>query len=215
MKSQKTNAFQLAIAGAVLVLVLACSTFAWIAIVNSADVRGIFATLGAHAAPNQVNYIKYSEDGENWLTYDGQNLELEPGKQWRFEVGFTADDDAVMKMYLDNFSSTLRLPTDEDDGEQGEAATLSAEGDAVDLKNVLMYRMNPSDKSPYLPLTFDENGGSALIWGPANPDTSFKKDGQYVYRYDLKLSEEAGSEYEGLTLSFDLLIPFNQTVEEN
>lgn len=216
MKSQKTNAFQLMVAGAVLVLVLVCGTFAWFAVGSHANLRGLLATISHSGIPNQLNSIHYSEDGENWQKYDGQSLAMEPGKVWYFKAGFTATVDSAVGMKLVNIDGSYRAPveTSTNEGEEIEITTLPPSDSVARLAEVLQYRVNPTGADSFTDLTLQEGNRTATILPAAVVDPNRKEGVQYVYYYELKMKEGATTDYSDLSLSFDLMLEFQQTVNE-
>ncbi len=215
MKSQRTNAFQLMVAGAVLVLVLVCGTFAWFAVGNFSNLRNVLASIGNAGIPNQLNSIQYSENGESWEEYDGQKLAMEPGKVWYFRAGFTAGDGTAVRMSLVNIDGTYRepvKPSSEEDG-SAETATLPTAAAAAKFTEVLEYRLGQNNDAAFTKLALEADNRTAVIM-PAKQAVSFPKEGvQYLSYYQIKMSEEATlEEYRNLSVSFDLQLEFQDTL---
>lgn len=218
MKSQKTNAFQLAVAGGVLVLVLVCATFAWFATGSHASVGQILAEVFAPKVPSQFNSIQYRESSDIWSNYNGQILEIVPGKEWEFKVYFTAKKKDKLTMKLTQISAELREPESET-----ETTTSSVQGGDTTEAPVTPYNPVPDISGFSGKLLVSVNGGkfrpleitdySAVILPYEYEDE--KDDGiidedmpegqtQYEYKYTIKLAEDAGNEYMDKVLSFVL-----------
>ncbi|MBR6620650.1 MAG: hypothetical protein IKK85_09920 [Clostridia bacterium] len=207
MKSQKTNAFQLAVAGGVLVLVLVCATFAWFAVGNHASVGQILASVSSPKVPSQFNSIQYEQSNNIWSTYNGQHLELVPGKTWRFKVYFTAQPTDTLKMSLSQISAELREPQTESDVQEGTettAAPVDIYNPVVEenmLSKVLLVSVNGGAFQSIDELAGD--GASALIFNGVvgeKPENAT----QYEYTYEIKMDENAGNIYMDKVLSFVL-----------
>lgn len=208
MKSQKTNAFQLAVAGGVLVLVLVCATFAWFAVGNHASVGQILASVSSPKVPSQFNSIQYEQSNNIWSTYNGQHLELVPGKTWRFKVYFTAQPTDTLKMSLSQISAELREPQTESDVQEEGTETTAAPVDIYNpvveenmLSKVLLVSVNGGAFQSIDELAGD--GASALIFNGVvgeKPENAT----QYEYTYEIKMDENARNIYMDKVLSFVL-----------
>ena len=202
MKSQKTNAFQLAIAGGVLVLVLVCATFAWYAVGDHALVSRITATLKAPDVPSQLNSIEYY-DGSTWVGYNGGHLDIQPGQAYTFRVKFTAREDDVLTMSLTDISASLREPeTVTEEGEENVEETTRFEVVTEEkmLSDVLYIKVNDGD---FVPLPSD---GKIVDNETVDPSRKDKNSPQYVYEYQIKMLESADNTYAGKKLSFVLAV---------
>ncbi len=208
MKSQKTNAFQLAVAGGVLVLVLVCATFAWFAVGNHASVGQILASVSSPKVPSQFNSIQYEQSMNVWSEYSGQHLELVPGKTWKFKVYFTAQPTDTLKMTLSQISAELREPESESDVQEESTSTTAAPVDVYNpiveenmLSKVLLVSVNGGAFQNIAELAGD--GASALIFNGVvgeKPENAT----QYEYTYEIKMDENAGNIYMDKVLSFVL-----------
>lgn len=232
MKGQKTNAFQLAIAGAVLVLVLVCATFAWFASGHGAWVKSIVAQISSPSIPAQLNYIEYSptggEEAEDWAPYDGEILPIEPGQEWHFRVAFNAASSDKIQMRLVNIHNENRLPEKPEEGD--DTGSSSGEGESPDdaesgkepastlaptdtpalLAGVLEYRVNSNNDDDYKTLSLEAGNRTAVIYGPKQVGGTGPS---YMYYYDIKMSEGAGNEYMNQDFSCDLELIFGSTLE--
>ena len=229
MKSQKTNAFQLAVAGGVLVLVLVCATFAWFATGgNFATVSQILASVSSPKVPSQFNAIQYRESSDIWSNYNGQILEIVPGKEWEFKVYFTAKENDKLTMKLTQISAELREPESET-----ETTTSSVQGDGTTEAPATPYEPVPDisglsgkllvsvNDGEFKPLVIEDY--SAVIVPNDVDDGIIDEDlpegqTQYEYKYTIKLDENAGNEYMDKVLSFVLeadLISSEETSSES
>lgn len=230
MKSQKTNAFQLAVAGAVLVLVLVCATFAWFAVGDHAFVNKILASISSPEIPAQINSIEYSPtggaDATDWSSYNGEKLTIEPGKVLHFRVSFTAAQTDNVEMNLINIDGSYRQPETTTEGEtttspsgEGEtqstqpATTLPATDTAAKLAAMLEYRVHPDAQSAFTKLSLESDNRTANILEPAQVESKYLSGVQYVYYYDIKMSDEASNEYMNSEISFDIILGFSNSVE--
>ena len=208
MKSQKTNAFQLAVAGGVLVLVLVCATFAWFAVGNLATVSQILASVSSPKVPSQFNSIQYEQSNNIWSTYSGQHLELVPGKTWKFKVYFTAQPTDTLKMSLSQISAELREPQTENDVQEEGTETTAAPVDIYNpvveenmLSKVMLVSVNGGAFQNIDELAGD--GEAAVIFNGVvgqKPENAT----QYEYTYEIKMAENAGNIYMNKVLSFVL-----------
>lgn len=221
MKSQKTNAFQLAIAGGVLVLVLVCATFAWFAVGDHAWVSKITASLTPPEVPSQLNSIEY-QSGDYWVPYDGSHLDIEPGKAYTFRVKFTAKENDPVTIAMRDFSVTFREATSADsETESGEATTeYKVVTEPLMLSDMLEYRLNPkSEEDTFVKLPVDKATNSAVIVNNEVVDSTCKigETLQYCYVYEIRLSGDAGNDYMGKKLSFVMTVdlPNSDSSSEN
>ena len=202
MKSQKTNAFQLAIAGGVLVLVLVCATFAWFAVGDHAWVNKIIASIASPDVPSQLNSIEYKSDGD-WKTYDGGQLEMLPGQVWSFRIKFTAQPTDTITMTMSDISASFReIPKEtenENDSQSTTQFTVVTKGKM--LSNVLQYRINPTENMPFSNVEVKDSSCTLIS---KQVEEAYKSDNsyQYTYVYELKLKEDAGNDYMDMLLSF-------------
>lgn len=208
MKSQKTNAFQLAVAGGVLVLVLVCATFAWFASGNFATVSQILASVSAPDVPSQFNSIQYENASGIWVAYNGQELELEPGKTWKFQVYFTAKETDTLTMTLNQISAQLRKSEEisttkpQTDSEETSKVPVTAYAVVTEdqmLSDVLLVKINDGEFEP-----LDINGSSAVIVNNKEVGKKPSDQQQYIYTYEIKMAESAGNDYMDKVLSFVL-----------
>ena len=209
MKSQKTNAFQLAIAGGVLVLVLVCATFAWFAVGDHAWVNKITATLKAPDVPSQLNSIEY-HDGSTWVGYNGDHLDIQPGQVYTFRVKFTAKEDDVLTMALTDISASLREPeTVAEEGEENVEETTKFEVVTEEnmLSDVLYINLN---NGGFKPLPSD---GKIVDNEKVDPSRKDANSPQYVYEYQIKMLESADHTYAGKKLSFVLAVSLPDATE--
>lgn len=204
MKSQKTNAFQLAIAGGVLVLVLVCATFAWFAVGDHAWVNKIIASIASPDVPSQLNSIEYKSDGD-WKTYDGGQLEMLPGQVWSFRIKFTAQPTDTVTMTMRDISASFRELPEGDENENDGAAQSTTQFPIVTkdkmLSNVLQYRINPTENMSFSNVEVKDSSFTLIsetVKEIYKTDNSY----QYTYIYELKLKEDAGNDYMDMLLSF-------------
>ncbi|MBR4049037.1 MAG: hypothetical protein IKK09_00925 [Clostridia bacterium] len=202
MKSQKTNAFQLAIAGGVLVLVLVCATFAWFAVGDHAWVSKITASLASPDVPSQLNSIEY-HDGSEWVGYNGGHLDIQPGQVYSFRVKFTAKEDDRLTMALSDISASLREPESaEDNGDEviEETTRFQVVTEENMLSDVLHIKLN---KGEYVPIPSD---GVIVNNKVVDPSCKVENSPQYVYEYQIKMLESADNTYAGKKLSFVMAV---------
>lgn len=202
MKSQKTNAFQLAIAGGVLVLVLVCATFAWFAVGDHAWVNKIIASIASPDVPSQLNSIEY-QDGSEWVTYNGGHLDIQPGQIYNFRVKFTAKETDKLTMALEDISASLRDPeAAEDNGDENIEATTKFQVVTEEnmLSDVLYIKLNNGE---FVPIP---NNGVIINNEPVDSSCNVKDTPQYVYEYQIKMLESADNTYAGKKLSFVMAI---------
>ena len=202
MKSQKTNAFQLAIAGGVLVLVLVCATFAWFAVGENAWVNRIVASLTSPEVPSQLNSIEYL-DGSEWVGYNGGHLDIQPGQSYNFRVKFTAKETDTLTMALSDISASLREPESaEDNGGTNTESTTAFQVVTEEnmLSDVLYINLN---NSGFVPLPSD---GVIVNNKVVDPSCRVEDTPQYVYEYQIKMLESADNTYAGKKLSFVLAV---------
>lgn len=198
MKSQKTNAFQLAIAGGVLVLVLVCATFAWFAVGDHAWVSKITASLASPDVPSQLNSIEY-HDGSEWVGYNGGHLDIQPGQAYSFRVKFTAKEDDRLTLSLSDISASLREPESaEDNGDEviEETTRFQVVEEENMLSDVLYIKLNNGDFVPIPP------DGVIVNNEVVDPSCKVENSPQYVYEYQIKMLESADNTYAGKKLSF-------------
>ena len=203
MKSQKTNAFQLAIAGGVLVLVLVCATFAWFAVGDHAWVSKITASLTSPEVPSQLNSIEYL-DGSEWVGYHGGHLDIQPGQVYNFRVKFTAKETDTLTMALSDISASLREPEnpDEENGDTNveETTKFQIVTEENMLSEVLQISLNKGE--------FTAMPDDGIIVNNKTVDPACKQGDtpQYVYEYQIKMLESADNTYAGKKLSFVMSI---------
>lgn len=209
MKSQKTNAFQLAIAGGVLVLVLVCATFAWFAVGDHAWVQKITASLTSPEVPSQLNSIEYL-DGSEWVGYHGGHLDIQPGQVYSFRVKFTAKEDDRLTMALSDISASLREPESaEDNGDEviEETTKFQVVTEENMLSDVLYIKLN---KGEYVPIPSD---GVIVNNKVVDPSCRVENTPQYVYEYQIKMLETADKTYAGKKLSFVMSVSLPDETE--
>lgn len=209
MKSQKTNAFQLAIAGGVLVLVLVCATFAWFAVGDHAWVQKITASLTPPEVPSQLNSIEYL-DGSEWVGYHGGHLDIQPGQVYSFRVKFTAKEDDRLTMALSDISASLREPESaEDNGDEviEETTKFQVVTEENMLFDVLYIKLN---KGEYVPIPSD---GVIVNNKVVDPSCRVENTPQYVYEYQIKMLETADKTYAGKKLSFVMSVSLPDETE--
>ncbi len=208
MKGQKTNAFQLTIAGAVLVLVLVCATFAWFAVGDRAVVNKILASISSPEVPSQVNSIEYVSSDGTWKSYDGDALEILPGQIWKFRVKFTASETDTVTMTMRDISAKLReiestTAGSSDETQSSPSYTPVTEDDM--LTDMLLVKVNEKDDFKVI----DVKGTTAeLISETVDSSCKAQNSPQYTYVYEIKMSEEAGNKYMDKALSFILEVGF-------
>ena len=210
MKSQKTNAFQLAIAGGVLVLVLVCATFAWFAVGDHAWVSKITASLTSPEVPSQLNSIEY-HNGSTWVGYNGGHLDIQPGQVYSFRVKFTAKENDTLTMALTDISASLREPEapDEENGDANveETTKFQVVTDENMLSDVLQIKLNGGE---YKPMPSD---GKIVDNEPVDLTRKEENSPQYVYEYQIKMLETADTTYAGKKLSFVLAVSLPDATE--
>lgn len=210
MKSQKTNAFQLAIAGGVLVLVLVCATFAWFAVGDHAWVSKITASLASPDVPSQLNSIEYY-DGSTWVGYNGDHLDIQPGQVYSFRVKFTAKEDDRLTMALSDISASLREPEspEEENGDDNNAATPDFEVVTEEnmLSDVLYIKLNNGE---FVPIPSD---GKIVDNKTVESSCRVENTPQYVYEYQIKMLETADKTYAGKKLSFVMSVSLPDETE--
>lgn len=225
MKSHKTNAFQLAVAGGVLVLVLICATFAWFAVSNTAVVRQFLANVAVPEIQSQLNQIEYSPtggaDAADWAVYNGDPLDIEPGQTLHFRVKFTATETQAVSMKLINIADYHREPVTYDETQTGEesstveATTLADTETAALLAGILQYSIG-ADSTDFSSLTLDSTNRAASLGTYKVSDMPYST-GQYICYYNIKmpggLENVDYSDYMNLKLSFDMDLAFQQILE--
>ncbi len=226
MKSQKTNAFQLAVAGGVLVLVLVCATFAWFAAGDFSFIRGILAGMTPHEIPTQINQVEYSptggSDATDWAVYNGSMLDIEPGQTHHFRVKFTALGTDVFTLNLNNIDSSYRAPAPDPEIQEGEESSaesiiLPPADEPAKLAGLLQYSVNGSE---FKQIVIDSSTNRTAVLGdvaaPYKVSDMYYENGQYICYYDIKMVGGAENvnykEYMNLQLSFDLEMPFQSTI---
>ncbi len=222
MKSQKTNAFQLAIAGGVLVLVLVCATFAWFAVGDHAWVEKITASIASPDVPSQLNSIEYRE-GADWVVYNGGHLDIVPGQTYTFRIKFTAKKGDRISMSLNDISADLREPVSasEEGNDTNEATTVYTPVlESLMLSDMLWYTLNDENGEFKQLRPFGSTGSSLVILPETTVDENCKESEismQYTYVYQIRMDEKAGNEYMGKKLSFAMVVslPNNETPDEN
>ncbi len=209
MKSQKTNAFQLAIAGGVLVLVLVCATFAWFAVGDHAWVSKITASLASPDVPSQLNSIEY-HDGSTWVGYNGDHLDIQPGQVYSFRVKFTAKEDDRLTMALSDISASLREPESaEDNGDEviEETTRFQVVEEENMLSDVLYIKLNNGDFEPI------PDDGKIVDNEKVDLSRKDKNSPQYIYEYQIKMLESADTTYAGKKLSFVMSVSLPDSTE--
>lgn len=219
MKSQRTNAFQLAIAGAVLVLVIICATFAWFAVGDHAFVNDISASVASPDVPSQLNSIQYKK-GDDWELYDGGELSIIPGQEWAFKISFTAKTGDPLKINLSDLSASARVPetTSQDDGNQSEEnkteyTTVISDNMLSDVLEIEVYEVDKNGNETQIP-----DSSKALANGLMYEETITTDDGnvQTLSRiYKIKMKENAGNIYMDKLLSFVIGVTLgNESIDE-
>lgn len=228
MKGQKTNAFQLAIAGGVLVLVLICATFAWFALSDSAFVNQIKANASSPSVPdNQVNKIQYSPTGgaeaTDWTDYDpSESLGFIPGQEYHFRVMYTTEDAGTVTMKLTKLTDEYREPPEEtitetvsDGSEPTQEATERPTEEFVpiigenSLTKIIQYSTGNSDNPEYSDLEITNF--------EAKLDTfTVEKGGLHSFYYSLYMpggiENVEYKNYMNRELSFELSFEYQQSL---
>lgn len=222
MKSQKTNAFQLAIAGGVLVLVLVCATFAWFAVGDHAWVNPFEVGISSPDVPSQLNSIEYWE-GEEWVVYNGGHLDILPGQTYTFRIKFTAREGDKISMSFNDISADLREPvssSEEGTDSNEQPIVYTPVTKELMLSDVLWYTLNDEDGEFKQIRPYGSEDTSLTILPETVVDETCKESEnsmQYTYVYQIRMDESAGNEYMGEKLSFALVVnlPKSETPEEN
>lgn len=217
MKSQKTNAFQLAVAGGVLALVLVCATFAWFSSGDHSWVSKIAATIATPSVPSQLNSIEYRE-GESWKNYGGDVLEVVPGQEWQFRINFTAKKGEVLEVIMSGLSASLRekeeeesVSSSQDDStaESTTKETTTVVTEANMLSEVLEIKINDGEYNPLVP----SDGHIVLRENVGDPDDEFN---HHTYTYTIRMKPEAKNLYMDKVISFlmDVTVSGKSVTEE-
>lgn len=194
MKTKKTNAVQLVVAGIALVFVAICGTFAWFAVSEASRVNKIEANAASPSIESGFGEIQiYDPTLKDWVEYDGEDpLSFIPGQSYSFRVTFYAGDSQHVWLRLNDI-------TDSGGDEQ------------YQLYNALAYRVKDSadSDSAYSPLSnvITESEGSLVAEiVSTRPASEFEQQTQKrVCYYDLQLPGTAGNGYFNKT--------FNASVE--
>lgn len=220
MKGQKSNAFQLAVAGGVLLLVLVCATFAWFAASNFAFVRQIQTLLSGPSMPdNQVNQIQYSPTGgaeaTDWTDYDpSTQLSFIPGQEYHFRVVYTTEAAGNITMKLIKLTDMYRNPQQENNGtpDEDDAGESAEPFESIigehSLVNILQYSTG-TGTAQYSPLVLNGSEAKLSTFGVDN-------GGIHYFYYSLYMPGELENvefkNYMNRALSFELSFEYQPTV---
>ena len=200
MKDMKKNTVQLIIAGAVVVLVAICATFAWYASGDRSRVSGIVFNMESpsteEAIDSGISEIQIYNPAQGiWDVYDGEiPLDFVPGQSYSFKILFKADPSQHTWLRLTGFEEP-------------------AEGTTA-LINALEYsvKFTSGDEDNYNRFTIDhkeENKPYAELISSKPVSEFAEKDGNmYVLYYNIQLPGTAGNEYSDQSFTADVELIF-------
>lgn len=200
MKDMKKNTIQLIIAGAVVVLVALCGTFAWYASGNFSRVSGITFKMEAptteEAIDSGISEIQiYDPASGNWSEYDGEiPLNFVPGQSYSFKVIFKADASQHTWLRLTGFEEPA----------EGSSALINA------LEYSVKFASGGTDDYSRFEIKHKEENKPYVELISSKSVSEFTKEegNKYVLYYSIQLPGTAGNEYFDQSFTADVELIF-------